>query len=352
MGNISPKEAFAASMAEAQRRANIASTLGLSLQERVQILKVWILPVVLLTASAYYPDPVVISSLTTVFNTTLGFDSWGITIQQMAKMKTEGGHELASPYVWLMTQAGSAFSSYVSFPSIFTTPLRLEFDLWARKYGVDCQQASLPYLSLGPVPTKTMGFLAHSLKAFSKARQHVLDGPRKNAVLLDMPLWHNSVFTNSKSNTYYCPSLIRTGVTRVKHLYNEALDPNDSILAKLALTWQPVYRLSLKSYTRLPISLWSLPSTWSTAWGTSAFLKKAASSVPAESRQEPQVWASFWTSKFPPSILSFVYQALWKKLKVGDRLKSWTNQPKLPRLSQARNGGACTALVCLPPPHP
>ena len=218
MGNISPKEAFAASMAEAQRRANIASTLGLSLQERVQILKVWILPVVLLTARAYYPDPVVISSLTTVFNTTLGFDSWGITIQQMAKMKTEGGHELASPYVWLMTQAGSAFSSYVSFPSIFTTPLRLEFDLWARKYGVDCQQASLSYLSLGPVPTKTMGFLAHSLKAFSKARQHVLDGPRKNAVLLDMPLWHNSVFTNSKSNTYYCPSLIRTGVTRVKHV--------------------------------------------------------------------------------------------------------------------------------------
>ena len=135
MGNISPKEAFAASMAEAQMRANIASTLGLRLQERVQILKVWILPVVLLTARAYYPDPVVISSLTTVFNTTLGFDSWGITIQQMAKMKTEGGHELASPQVWLMTQAGSAFTPYVSTPSIFTTPLRLEFDLWAKGMG-------------------------------------------------------------------------------------------------------------------------------------------------------------------------------------------------------------------------
>ena len=95
MGNIMSKDAFATSMAEAQRRANIASTLGLSLQERVQILKVWILPVVLLTARAYCPDPVVISSLTTVFNTALGFDSWGITIHQVAKMKTEGGHELA-----------------------------------------------------------------------------------------------------------------------------------------------------------------------------------------------------------------------------------------------------------------
>ena len=86
-------------------------------------------------------------------------------------------------------------------PSVFVTPLRLEFDLWAKKYGVDFRPASLLYLLLGPVPTKTMGFLAHSLKAFSKARQHVLDGLRKNAVLLDMPLWHNSVFKNSKSNT-------------------------------------------------------------------------------------------------------------------------------------------------------
>ena len=175
-----------------------------------------------------------------------------------------------------------------------------------------------------------MGLLAHSLKACSKARQHVLDGPRKNAVLLDMPLWHNSVFKNSKSNTYYCPSLIRTGVTRVSHLCNDALVPNDSIIAKLATTWRPVYRGSLSSYSQLPISLWSLPSTWSTAWGTSAFLKKAASLAPTNTRQEPQVWASFWTSKFPPSILSFVYQVLWKKLKVGDRLKSWTQQPKCP----------------------
>ena len=116
-----------------------------------------------------------------------------------------------------------------------------------------------------------------------------------------MPLWHNSVFKNSKSNTYYCPSLIRTGVTGVSHLCNDALVPSDSIIAKLAATWQPVYRGSLSSYSQLPISLWSLPSTWPTARGTSAFLKKAASSAPADTRQEPQVWASFWTSKSPPS---------------------------------------------------
>ena len=43
-----------------------------------------------------------------------------------------------------------------------------------------------------------------------------------------------------------------------------------------------------------------------------------------------RVEASFWTSKFPPSILNFVYQVLWKKLKVGDRLKFWTQQPNCP----------------------
>ena len=71
----------------------------------------------------------------------------------MAKMKTEGGHELAPPQVWLMTHVGLAFTTYVNTPSVFTTPLRLAFDLWAKKYGVDFQQASLPYLLLGPVPT-------------------------------------------------------------------------------------------------------------------------------------------------------------------------------------------------------
>ena len=62
----------------------------------------------------------------------------------------------------------------------------------------------------------------------------------------------------------------------------------------------------------------------------SAFLKKAASSSPADTKQELQVWASFWTSKFPPSIRSLVYQVLWKKRKVGDKLKSWTQQPNCP----------------------
>ena len=52
MENISPKEAFVAPMAEAQRRANVVSSLILSLSERIQMLKVWILPVLLLMARA------------------------------------------------------------------------------------------------------------------------------------------------------------------------------------------------------------------------------------------------------------------------------------------------------------
>ena len=75
-------------------------------------------------------------------------------------------------------------------------------------------------------------------------------------------------------------------------------------LAKCGIVIKGDLPLDASSYSQLPISLWSLPSTWSTAWGTSAFLKKAASLAPTNTRQEPQVWASFWTSKFPPSILS------------------------------------------------
>ena len=113
----------------------------------------------------------------------------------------------------------------------------------------------VPYLLLGHVPSNSMGVLAQNLKAFSKARQHMLDGSRKNAVHSDMPLWHNSFFKNSESNTYHCPSLIGSWHTRVRHLFSNHLEPNDSILVKLAATWQPVYRTALRSYEQPPISL-------------------------------------------------------------------------------------------------
>ena len=50
MGHISVKETFLGALQEAFRRARVASSLELTIAEKVQLLKVWMPPTLLLTA--------------------------------------------------------------------------------------------------------------------------------------------------------------------------------------------------------------------------------------------------------------------------------------------------------------
>ena len=36
------------------------------------------------------------------------------------------------------------------------------------------------------------------------------------------------------------------------------------------------------------------------------------------------MWKAFWKAQLPPSVTDFVYQCLWRKLKVVEHLSSWT----------------------------
>ena len=75
IGHVTVVEAFSKALGEAQRRASQLSLLPLTLIERVQLMKVWILPVLLLTARAYRATKQEEQSLKAVYNTTLKFDS-------------------------------------------------------------------------------------------------------------------------------------------------------------------------------------------------------------------------------------------------------------------------------------
>ena len=57
----------------------------------------------------------------------------------------------------------------------------------------------------------------------------------------ELPLWHSAIFQNDKQLTYYCPALIRQGVTQVKHKFMKGL-PNADLIGKVGVTWQQVYR--------------------------------------------------------------------------------------------------------------
>ena len=53
IGNLSVSQAFSKVMGEAHKRSALVASFGLSLSERLLLLKTWVLPVVLLTARAY-----------------------------------------------------------------------------------------------------------------------------------------------------------------------------------------------------------------------------------------------------------------------------------------------------------
>jgi len=108
VGNVSTSQAFARALGEAQRRASARGAFPLSLDERIQLLKVWILPWLLLTSRTYCSDKSVDRSLRMVYKTALALDSWRVTLTQLTLPSEEGGYSLALPETWLRLQAGLA----------------------------------------------------------------------------------------------------------------------------------------------------------------------------------------------------------------------------------------------------
>ena len=165
IGNLSASQAFSKVMGEAHKRSALVASFGLSLAERLLLLKTWDLPVLLLTAKAYRATEQEERSLKVVFNTALGFDSWGTTLSQASLHPDDGGFSLPPPPpdTWLKVQAGLAFTAFAQNQSIMPCFVRLKFRAWATKFGVPWHMRSLPFLQLGPIPYSTMGFLAQSL---------------------------------------------------------------------------------------------------------------------------------------------------------------------------------------------
>ena len=93
-------------MGEAHRRSALVASFGLSLVERLLLLKTWVLPVLLLMARAYRATEQEERSLKVVFNTALGFDSWGTTLSQASLHPDDGGFSLPPPPPHLAQGAG------------------------------------------------------------------------------------------------------------------------------------------------------------------------------------------------------------------------------------------------------
>ena len=209
-----------------------------------------------------------------MFNTALGFDSWGTTLSQASLHPDDGGFSFPPPDTRLKVQAGLAFTAFAQKPAVMSSFVILKFRAWATQYGVQWHLRSLPFLQLGPAPYSTMGFLAQSLKSYSQARRHVIDGPPEGANIKKLPLWHSAIFRNSDHLTYYCPTLVRKGVLCISDLFGTNFYPRQDLLPKTVITWREVYACSIKQFNQLMFTDWSIPSVWVGSWGKSSSPKK------------------------------------------------------------------------------
>ena len=116
----------------------------------------------------------------------------------------------------------------------------------------------------------------------------------------------------------------------ISDLFDANFCPRQDLLPKIGITWREVYTSSIKQFRQLMPTEWSIPSVLVGSWGKSASLQKLSPMPYVPQRQPSSVLKSFWASRLPPFLKDFAYQALWAKLKVGDRLQNWTKFPWCP----------------------
>ena len=116
MGNVTSNAVFVFPFGEAQRKASCFTTYGLSLKERILLLKTWILQCVP-TARAYFPSDITVRVVRHVYHTAPGVDSWGVTVRNLAQPRELWGHLAPTPKVCPHAQFGLPFHKLLQSPA-------------------------------------------------------------------------------------------------------------------------------------------------------------------------------------------------------------------------------------------
>ena len=79
LGHVTSEQSFSVALKKALARAHAMRSLELSLEGWVELLKLWILPLIVYLARAVHADENVCSALTLIYHVALNLNSWGIT---------------------------------------------------------------------------------------------------------------------------------------------------------------------------------------------------------------------------------------------------------------------------------
>ena len=319
IGQVNAEQAYAGPMAKMKSRATFLKTLPLDLWERAEIYKVWVQPVVQLTARVYEPSQKVLTTLNVIFKIALGISTWDLIPAMLALPYNQGGVWTYPLAVWVRFQYGRLFQSVLKDKVCFSGQWVANFEQWAESIGMSLGPSFLPYLQLAVVKMSARTWLQASVLMFSRLRQRAA-APPLVGIPSNMPLWHNVLFRNKLGHTYYSPSLVRKGISTLAQIVEGG---ELQAAVKLPPTWTPVYRTKIPQVLALPVQ--DLPKEWTQP--NQKMLAVLCLLEPPQKRQEPEVWEQLALLKLPGAQRDFMRRALWKKLAVGARTQHAYHQP-------------------------
>ena len=100
IGHITSEQAFAKCLAIALKRAQLLRKLPLRVNERVLILKIWVLLLLNFTARAYQLNDLVISQLRNIYWVGLKLTSWFVTLPILSQPLEKGGTAFVQTCLW------------------------------------------------------------------------------------------------------------------------------------------------------------------------------------------------------------------------------------------------------------
>ena len=326
LGATTAEEAYGPAPRKATGRAFSMQSWSLSLADGVEFLQSWILPLLVHPARVVYPTDNVIAAVKTIYRVALKLSNWGITLDILSHSKDQGGLELAPPDTFLLWHFSTIFIRHIYKAEVIPKCVTDPYECCATEYGIVTSPSMLHTFQMGSnVVWHKMLYLAWSARAYSLVTSKVTFN-RSEALSHDIPLWHNKVFSKSASFTYFCPQLIRQGVTTVGDLIN-----NSTHISQIAPTWAPIYQQGVFHYG--PSNPSQAPTTpppcplpgadvWS-QWTTKSMALFLCSSTSLAPRQPPEVWKAFHSFNVSAQHKDFIRQVLWLHLPVGEGQKEW-----------------------------
>ena len=142
IGHITTEQAFAECVANALKRAHFLRKLPLGLNERVLILKIWVLPLLNFTARAYEPNDLVFSQLRNIYWVGLKPTSWSVTLPMQSQPPGKGGYNLLQPEAYLHWQFAHMFVSFIRQPHKLSADIMQPMTKWSKRIGLVCIQDS------------------------------------------------------------------------------------------------------------------------------------------------------------------------------------------------------------------